>query len=93
MPGAPSGRVIYGGRMLAVRTSDIIIQSGEGGVLLAKIPAHARVEGNQDRDRRSWDGRVRFCRPNGTVPNVPPFRVRGSETSDPTASPSDLPER
>ncbi len=38
-----SGRAIYGGRLLTVHTSDLFAPFGEGGVLLAQIPAQPRL--------------------------------------------------
>ena len=67
-----SGRAIYGGRLLTVHTSDIFAAWGEGGVLLAEIPAGAPVRTAHDLALRSWNGRDWPVRPIRFVPEVVP---------------------
>ncbi len=51
-----SGRAIYGARVLTVHTSDLFADFGEGGRLLAEIPAIASVTAATDLRLRAWDG-------------------------------------
>ena len=51
-----SGRAIYGGRLLTIHTSDLFARLGEGGTLLAEIPAGRRLDDIHQIALRSWDG-------------------------------------
>ncbi len=51
-----SGRAIYGGRLLTIHTSDLFSAFGEGGVLLAEIPARVQVDHARQILLRAWVG-------------------------------------
>ena len=71
-----SGRAIYGGRVLTVHTSDLFARWGEGGVLLAEVPAHFPVRTAHDLALRVWDGRDWSIRPIRFVPDAAPRAER-----------------
>ncbi len=50
-----SGRAIYGGRLLTIHTSDLFANLGEGGVLMAEIPARSRVDRVGEITLRDWE--------------------------------------
>jgi hypothetical protein len=51
-----SGRAIWGGKLLTIHTSDLFRRFGDGGVLLAEIPARPRVNSVSELILRDWDG-------------------------------------
>jgi hypothetical protein len=51
-----SGRAIWGGRLLTIHTSDLFRRSGEGGILLAEIPARPSIDNVSEIPVRAWDG-------------------------------------
>ncbi len=78
-----SGRSLYGGRLLTVHTSDLFARFGEGGVLLAEIPARERIESSADLTLRAWDGAEWIPRAIRHDPELP-----GPPTGVPAATPA-----
>lgn len=72
-----SGRAIYGGQLVTVHTSDIFAAWGEGGVLLAEVPAGVAVRSARDLTLRAWDGRDWAVRPIRFVPETSPGGEEG----------------
>jgi hypothetical protein len=77
-----SGRAIWGGKLLTIHTSDLFSRFGDGGVLLAEIPAQPRVENSSDIRLRRWDGtewqpRKITSLPDGGSTDSPAPRTRG----------------
>ncbi len=66
-----SGRVIWDGRVLTVHTSDLFVDFGEGGVLLAEVPARERIESLEEVRLREWNGKEWASRPSTVVPTTP----------------------
>ena len=79
-----SGRAIYGGRLLTVHTSDIFSAWGEGGVLLAEIPAKVPVRTAHDLTLRAWNGRDWPLRPIRFVPEGDARRREALRTGEPS---------
>lgn len=77
-----SGRAIYDGQLLTVHTSDLFAAWGEGGVLLAEVPARTTVRSAHDVRLRAWDGVDWLERPIRFVPNP------GPPGADPTVRPA-----
>jgi len=85
-----SGRAIYGGTLLTIHTSDLFRRWGDGGVLLAEIPARPRVEHASEITLRAWDGsrwqpRAITLVPEDRPAGPPPRSSTGIEPS-PTAA-------
>jgi hypothetical protein len=53
-----SGQAIFDGRLLTIHTSDLFAGFGEGGVLLAEIPARTRIQDVGEIRLMAWDGRA-----------------------------------
>ena len=80
-----SGRAIYSGRLLTVHTSDLFAGFGEGGVLLAEVPAVPRVEDAHGILLREWTGSDWRLRPIHFVPESDGSPVRVPEPEEPLA--------
>lgn len=67
-----SGRALWAGQLLTIHTSDLFRRHGEGGILLAEIPARPRVDTASDLILRAWDGSAWQPRTITAVPEPSP---------------------
>ncbi len=82
-----SGRAIYQGRLLTIHTSDLFAAWGEGGVLMAEIPARDRVDDVRELALRAWDGSIWKQRAIRTVMTEAPDEPREDDRASPLPAP------